>query len=100
MSKFHRLDLIALTGLAVVVLASAGAGVPVVPSAQAACMAGDKIDGTTANDARKKIEGAGYSMVRDLKKGCDNVWHAEAMRGSEAVHVAMLPQGQITPEGD
>src|SRR5262249_46632468 len=47
--------------------------------AWAGCMAGERIDGTTADQAKRKIEAAGFTDVRDLSKGCDNYWHGEAM---------------------
>ena len=42
------------------------------------CEPGDKIDASTAAQARKKIEAAVYRKVGDLKKGCDNSWHGTA----------------------
>lgn len=59
------------------------------------CDPGDKSDNSTAADAKKKLEAAGYTQVRDLKKGCDNVWHAKAAKGAQAVNVALTPQGQV-----
>lgn len=72
---------------------------PVRP-AYAACDPGDKIDKSTAADATKKIEAAGYSRVHDLKKGCDNVWHAEAMKGGASAYVAVTPAGEVLQEQD
>lgn len=69
-------------------------------AAQAACMAGETTDSSTADQAKKKMEGAGFTQVRDLKKGCDNVWHGTAMKDGAAVHVALSPQGQVMQEGD
>jgi hypothetical protein len=69
---------------------------PVSPAwAQGACEPGDKPDGTTANDARKKLETAGYRQARDLKKGCDNVWHGKAVKDGRPVNVALSPKGEI-----
>jgi hypothetical protein len=75
------------------------------PSAQSAgkvggCEAGDRIDSTTAAQARKKIEAAGYPKVGDLKKGCDNSWHGTAEKDGGRVHVVLNPQGLVLPEGD
>jgi len=69
-------------------------------SAQAACDPGDKIDGTTAADAKKRIEAQGYTQVKALRKGCDNFWHATAVKGGVAGRVVLSPQGQVTPEGE
>ncbi len=75
------------------------------PSAQIAgkvgnCEPGDKINSTTATQARKKIEAAGYHKVGDLKKGCDNSWHGTAEKDGGRVHVVLNPQGLVLPEGD
>lgn len=64
------------------------------------CEPGDKIDATTAAQARKKIEAAGYRKVGDLKKGCDNSWHGSAEKDGGRVHVVLNPQGLVLPEGD
>ncbi len=64
------------------------------------CDPGEKTDNSTATDAKKKMEAAGYAQVRDLKKGCDNVWHAKAAKGAQAVNLALTPQGQVFIETD
>jgi hypothetical protein len=69
-------------------------------SARADCAPGERIDGTSADQAKKKAEGAGFTQVRELKKGCDNVWHGVAMKNGAQVRVAVLPQGQVMQEGD
>ncbi|TXH38134.1 MAG: hypothetical protein E6Q98_04745 [Rhodospirillaceae bacterium] len=67
----------------------------------AGCEAGDRIDGTTADDARKKIEAAGYRQVRDLVKGCDNFWHASAVsKDGTPGNVLLTPQGEVWPDGN
>ncbi len=71
-----------------------------VATAHAACDPGDRIDRTTAADARKKIEGDGYKKVHDLKKSCDNFWHGLAEKDGAEVRVAVSPQGQVYREGD
>jgi hypothetical protein len=68
--------------------------------AVAACDPGDRPDKTTADDAKKKIQGAGYRDVRDLKKGCDNFWHGVATKGGTQVHVVLSPRGEVMEEGD
>jgi len=67
--------------------------------ALAACE-GERIDKTTADDARKKIQAAGYTQARDLKKGCDNFWHGWAMKAGVSVRVVVTPQGQVMEEGN
>jgi hypothetical protein len=68
--------------------------------AQASCAPDERIDGTTADQAKKRIEGVSFSGVRGLTKGCDNVWHGLAMKDGVLVHVALQPQGQVMQEGD
>ena len=62
------------------------------------CAAGDKIDGSTASDAQKKLEAAGYSNITGLNKGCDNVWHAQAMANGKPVNVMVAPDGSVNQE--
>ncbi len=83
-----------IAAAAVLVLA---AGAPV---AIAGCDPGDKLDSTTPDQARKKIEAGGYSAVHDLKRGCDNVWHAAAMKDGAPIRVVLTPDGQIYRDGD
>ncbi len=63
------------------------------------CAASDKIDGSTANDARKKMEAAGFTDVSALYKGCDNVWHGQARANGNAVNVMVGPDGVVRQEG-
>ncbi len=70
------------------------------PDQQPGCHYGEKIDGTTADDARKHIEAAGYTNVRALKKSCDNFWHGRASINGVDTNVLVTPQGQVSPEGD
>jgi hypothetical protein len=88
-------------------ITAALAAFPVAPSAQtgdkmgaSGCAPCDKIDGSTADQARKKIEAAGYRKVSGLKKGCDNSWHGIAEKDGGHVHVVLNPQGLVLPEGD
>lgn len=66
--------------------------------ARAACEAGDKIDKTTVEDTRKAIEKAGYRQARQLRKGCDNFWHATATKDGATVYVVVSPQGEVMTE--
>lgn len=86
---------------ALVALIAAGAAIDM-PAAIAAgnCDPDDKLDNSTAADAKKKLEAAGYGQVRELKKGCDNVWHAKAVKDGAAVNLALSPNGQIRRETD
>ena len=68
--------------------------------AYAICMAGDRVDGSTANDAMHRFAAAGYPRVSDLKKGCDNYWHGVTERNGAAVHVVLSPSGRVVQEGD
>lgn len=58
-----------------------------------------KIDGSTAADARKAMTAAGYTQIADLKKGCDNYWHARAAKNGRPTGVLLAPDGQVRPEG-
>jgi len=62
------------------------------------CAAGDKIDGSTAEQAKQKLEAAGYSNITGLNKGCDNVWHAQATANGKAVNVMVAPDGSVNQE--
>jgi hypothetical protein len=75
-------------------------GPPSFTAARAACDPGDRIDATTALQARERAESAGYSQVRMEHKGCDNVWHGFAMKDGAAGRVAVSPSGEVMPEGD
>jgi len=70
-----------------------------VSPASAACMAGDYIDSSTARQAAAKIEHAGYAKTHDLSKGCDNYWHAVALRDGKRVEISLSPQGNVVLEG-
>ena len=64
------------------------------------CEAGDMIDGSTASQAKAKIERAGFRQVRNLQKSCDNFWHAIAVKDGSETNVVLTPQGQVMREGD
>jgi hypothetical protein len=68
--------------------------------AQAACLAGAKIDKSTAAEAKAKIQKAGFSQIKDLKKGCDNYWHGVAKKDGNETHVVLSPKGTVMTEGD
>lgn len=70
-----------------------GAGI-----AQAQCMHGERIDGSTAEQARAKIQRAGFTNVGGLAKGCDNFWHARALQDGRAVGVVLSPAGEVFVE--
>jgi hypothetical protein len=73
---------------------------PSFTAARAACEPGEQIDNTTAQQAQKRAQSAGYSNVRMERKGCDNVWHGTAMKGGTPVRLAVSPSGQVNQEGD
>jgi len=75
-------------------------GTFVTSPAVAACMAGDRVDGTTASDASRRFASAGFPGVRDLKKGCDNYWHGIANHNGQQVRVVLSPAGSVQQEGD
>lgn len=68
--------------------------------ARAACDTGEKVDRTTVEDARKKVQAAGYAQVRGLRKSCDSYWHGTATRDGRTVNVVVTPQGQVMTEGN
>ncbi len=63
------------------------------------CHFGEKIDGSTADEARQKLEAAGYTSVSGLSKGCDNVWHGHAMLNGVGTNVMVTPEGRVVQEG-
>lgn len=90
----------AMIAIAALVALSALPGAPVIAVAHAGCAAGDRIDNTTADQAKRRIEAAGYTNVHDLHKGCDNYWHSMAMKDGNAVRVALSPEGRVLREDD
>lgn len=63
------------------------------------CHFGEKIDGTTANDAHRILTQAGYSAISGLKKSCDNNWHGQAMFNGIMTNVMVTPDGRVVQEG-
>ncbi len=64
------------------------------------CHFGEVIDGTTADDAKRNIEAAGYTNVMGLKKSCDNYWHGQAMANGSLTRVSVTPDGRVRLEND
>jgi hypothetical protein len=62
------------------------------------CAAGEAIDASTAEQAKAKLEAAGYTDITGLNKGCDNVWHAQARSSGNAVNVMVAPDGSVNQE--
>jgi hypothetical protein len=85
--------------LALVFATAFTGSIGIADSVRAACEAGDKIDKTTVDDARKKIEAAGYRQVRQLAKGCDNFWHGTATKNGSMVYIVVSPKGDVMTEG-
>lgn len=69
-------------------------------AAQAACMPGDHVDNTTAQQTVARIKKAGYGKVTDLQKGCDSFWHGVAEKDGKRVPIVVTPQGQVMRDGD
>ena len=63
------------------------------------CHFGERIDGTTADDAVRHAQAAGYTSVSGLKKSCDNNWHGHATLNGVGTNVMVTPQGQVVQEG-
>jgi hypothetical protein len=95
-----RRNLVIALLAAIVLVAPSLLGPTRLTSAQANCAPDERIDGTTADQAKRRMEGASFSGVHGLTKGCDNVWHGLAMKDGVSVHVAVQPQGQVMQEGD
>lgn len=69
-------------------------------TAQPGCHYGEVIDSTTADDAKRRIEAAGYTNITRLKKSCDNFWHGRATLNGMETNVLVTPDGRVRPEGD
>src|SRR5512147_1343766 len=64
------------------------------------CHFGEVVDGSTADDARARIEAAGFTDVHGLKKSCDNFWHGQARLSGQLVNVVLTPTGKVILEGN
>jgi hypothetical protein len=73
---------------------------PVVNDARAACASTDPVNATTAQDATRAMQKAGYTQIKILAKGCDSAWHASAMLNGQPVFVVWNREGQVLTEGD
>ena len=58
------------------------------------CLATDRIDGSTAEQAMRTMEAAGYMKPHDMKKGCDNFWYGQATKEGTTVDVVLPLGGQ------
>lgn len=80
--------------------ASVASAQTITPRPGPGCDPGDRIDGTTIDSAREKLNKAGFTQVTQLKKACDNFWHSRAMKDGKPVNVLLTPTGQAMIEGD
>lgn len=85
---------------AVLALAAVLATPGFVGTAAAACEPGAKVDASTANDAKKRFEKAGYRSVKVGKKGCDNYWHGMGVKDGAESRIVLSPSGEVRPEND
>jgi hypothetical protein len=101
-SLWKTVLLILALALATVVLEAppnrADAQDAVIPQPGNNCAAGEKIDSSTAEQAQAKLAAAGYTGITGLNKGCDNVWHAQAMTNGKMVNVMVAPDGSVNQE--
>lgn len=77
-----------------------GPGVIASGSAAAACDPGTRIDASTATNAKRRFEQAGYRQVRVIKKGCDNYWHGMGVKDGAEGRIVLSPAGEVLPEND
>jgi hypothetical protein len=96
-SKIKQVAFLLLLGLGVGAV-TVTAAPPV--EAAGACPPGDRIDSSTAEQAKRKFEKAGFSSVKELHKGCDNFWHTVAVKDGKRVRAVLSPQGEIVLEGE
>ncbi len=91
---------ICLVATALAAVFAIGPSVSLKGSALAACGPRDVIDNTTAAETKQKIEAAGYTAPTDLRKGCDNFWHASALKDGNKVLLVVTPAGEVIEERD
>ncbi|HET6158244.1 MAG TPA: hypothetical protein VFE34_07875 [Dongiaceae bacterium] len=91
-----RLDLV----LCAILVASAGSELvaPDALSAEPARCQITRTDITARAETEKRILSEGYTDVRVLAKGCDDVWHAFAFAEGDPVNLAVTPQGSVLTE--
>jgi hypothetical protein len=92
----HAMNLVVGSVLMLIAISVA----PLAGIAYAACSASDIINSTTASDAARRIESAGYTQVQDLAKSCDNAWHGTALLNGTRTRVVWTGEGQVLTEGD
>ena len=63
------------------------------------CHFGERIDGTTADQAATHAKAAGYTSISGLRKSCDNNWHGQALLNGAPVNVMITPDGRVVHEG-
>jgi hypothetical protein len=97
-SKTHSRAVILAASIAAALVALSAR--PAVNTVYAACLPDDKVNNTTAQDATRAMEKAGYTQIKILAKGCDNAWHASAMLDGKPVFVVWNREGQVVTEGD
>jgi len=52
----------------------------------------------TESQAKDRIEKAGYTGVKDLKKDDKGIWNAAGMKDGKAVSIALDYQGNVVPK--
>jgi hypothetical protein len=86
---------------AVLIVSAVGFAPKMVRVAQASeCSSSDRIDASSADSARRKMEKAGFLQVHDLKKGCDNFWHGQGAKDGAETRIVLSPQGDVLTEGN
>jgi hypothetical protein len=58
----------------------------------------DETTNNAAMTAKRAIEQDGYKNVRELAKGSDGLWHAQAMRGNTQVQVTVNRSGRVSAQ--
>jgi hypothetical protein len=98
MLKLTLLPMVLLLGMPNGTVQAQATATPLVPSP--GCHFGEVIDGTTADDAMRHMQAAGYTNIHSLKKSCDNYWHGRASMNGVEGNVLVKPDGTVRPEGD
>jgi hypothetical protein len=87
--------IVAVAAIGISLAPGVGLGVAV---AQGNCMPGDRVDGSTANQAAARMRAAGYNNLTGFHKGCDSYWHATGTKDGQQVGVVLSPQGVVMTE--